>query len=493
MNSKDLNNLILWIDGKIKDYSIRFNFEKVSIEKQLNNEIHFLYERTLASVANYFIGEYLSTIYTCKLIVNEFPIRLLKKISDREMITLCGEVDNKSEYHKWKNCYVDGYFKVENLHFAGNNSVFVEYKLDKKFKFAQLATDYLKYKIYTKNDKSNTIFAFVVFDKAENYPTILSECAPHYCILDTNITVDSLKNSRVFLYIPDIPEQDGYDKTNTDVLNDVYNEFDIISRKVDEINQIGIEQYHEYDDYQKLFIENIDRYNSRVIKANYIRDNYKYIYNLWKHSCDILKNDPIFIELNLDDKSKDNVLNLIIAGSTYLHNFEANFHKESIENAQKSGLKVSNFSSFNMIVLLDFFNDIVQVTNDKPLYYKKKSGRRKNDNVLDYSEIASNLKIRFSKMYLNTEENKNKIKKLGLELLYFLVNIYPLIFEISDDYTVIDSSASKKINDNLKLIQKSINKIKRKTDYKRKINVVDLSPQSDDQITSLAQHIISRY
>jgi len=490
MNSKDFNDMIIQIDEKIKAYSFKFNAEKVSIEKQLYNNIHFLYERTLSSVANYYIGEYLSTKYACKLSVNELPIHLLNKISDREMMTLSKEVDDKSEYIKWKNCYIDGYFKVENLHFEGDNSVFIEYKLDKKFKFAQLATDYLKYKIYTKNDKTNTMFAFVIFDKKENYPTILTEDENHYCKLDTSITVGTLKNSRVFIYLP---EQEVNDSVNLNVINEIYDQFEVISHKVDEINQIGLEQYQEYDEYQKLFIENMERYNSRVIKASYIRDNYKFIYNLWSCSCEILKEDPVFINLNLYDKSPDNVLKLIRDGSTYNSNLEDELHKRNREYAQKRGLKVSNFSSFNMIVFLDFFNDLVHVTNDKPLYRKMKSGRRKNDSILDYSVIASDLKKELSILYLNDEDSKNNFKIFGLELLYFLVNIYPLIFEISEDYKVIDSSASKKINDSLKVIQKSINKIKRKTEYSKKINVIDLSSQSDDQITSLVQHVISRY
>ena len=177
------------IDCNIKNYAKKFEFEKNTLEKQLKHHIHILNERTLSSIINYFLYKKFDSDYNVKLAVNEFPIKLLNTISTSDMSNLLLEVDGEVSKSEWKNCYIDGFFKIENLYFHGDNYLFIEYKLEKKFKLIQLATDYLKYKIYTKNSNKNTIFIFVICDKQEDYPTIINNNDKLFYLLDNMIMI----------------------------------------------------------------------------------------------------------------------------------------------------------------------------------------------------------------------------------------------------------------------------------------------------------------
>ncbi len=491
MDKNKFDELIDEIDNNIKKYSDNFNFEKKSLETQLKNTIHILNERTVASTINYYLYETLNRGYNIKLAVNEFPIKLTNEISETDMDELLLEVNEETDKTKWKNCYVDGFFKIENFYFPVENYLFIEYKLEKKFKLVQLATDYLKYKIYTKNDDKKTIFTFVVCDKKENYPTIINDKTKKFHILDRRLDILLPLDTRIYVYIPTNDSASDEDNIDEKDLYELFNELNIISKKADYIDQFSEKEFKVLENYQKVFIENMHKFNSKVIKANYIRKNYNFICSLWEKSKEILSNDGIYLNLNFTNKDEEHIIELIDDGSRYFSNYQNNLYGDNLIEAKNSGVKASNYTSFNIIVLLDFFNEAILKTEIKPEYYETTTIRGRNKESITYEEIAYNHKEKLKGIYCRSEFELNKIKRLALEIMYFIVNVYPILFEISAENEVIDESINKKISDSLQIIQKSINRVKKLINYRDKINILD--SDVDIQIRGIVEDIIRKY
>lgn len=68
------------------------------------------------------------------------------------------------------------------------------------FEFIDLATDFLKYKLYTDKNNENTIFIYVIFDKNENYPTILNGDTEQFLYIKDIIRETQFKEKKVFIY-----------------------------------------------------------------------------------------------------------------------------------------------------------------------------------------------------------------------------------------------------------------------------------------------------
>lgn len=491
-NSNQLNALIIDIDHNIQMYANKFNFEKSSLQVQLKNNVHILNERTLSSTINDYLYQYFKSncFLNVKLAANEFKIKIVNTISSSNMQGLLLEVGGNVNKSYWRYCYVDGFFKIKDLYFSGDNYLFIEYKLDKKFKLIQLATDYLKYKVYTRNNNSNTIFAFVICDEKENYPTIINNKRKLFYMLNKKINTSLPLDTRVYLYVP------NGGSNHNDYIDDssfikLYEELITISKEADYINQFGENEFGIFNDYQKIFLENIYKYNSKVIKSRYIQQNYSYIVSLWEDANRMLGNDEIYCNLNFSSKDTGNVIKLIDDGSYYFRNFQNNFYANDLILAKSNGLSVSNYTPFGIIVLLDFFNEVILHSNNKPFYHKTSIGRGRNVKSIRYEAIAKEHKKRLMRIYGNSEEELNKIKRLALEIMYFIINVYPLLYDISEKNEIIGESVDKKIYDSLQIIQKSINKIGKIVNYNEKINVMDQN--IDNKVRHIVEAILKKY
>ena len=380
------------------------------------------------------------------------------------------------------------FFCLNDFYFPNTkNYLFIEYKLQKKLGYAELATDYLKYKLYTKNSKNNTIFAYVLFKKKDNYPSIIVSNDRYYSMLEKEINEEVLETSGVYLYVSN-------DNKQNDNLEEMYEEFDSISKKVNEIEKIGIEKFKLYSEEEVIFLENINRYNANVVKASLIRENYRFLYEAWNKSKEKFKDDEIIGKLNFDDRSKENLLKLISEGSAYNSFFEQNIYIDKKVEAIKNGLKATYFSSFNMIVLIDFFKELFNIDCGNPKYFTLRIGKGKRKNIINYDDVAKDKKNELNRIYADTDDGKNKIKKLAMELLFYLVNVYPLIYEISNEKKeVIGVSKNSRIHENLKNIQKGLNVIKRKTKFKGDLNIKSLDDGDDKKIADLVTHVMRLY
>lgn len=199
MNIETFKYLIDYIDLNIKSFSNDFKNVSHEFDLLFKNQANILYERTLSVEANncikkFFLEENKNGL---DIAVSEFNVRLIDQPDKIEEKKFLNEVKLESR-PKWNNCYFDGYFLTNNFILEGKIHVFVEYKLKNEFDYGELAKDFLKFKIFTKNCDLNKLFVFIIFEKNCDYPTIKSENNNFY-ILNSNMSSENLSESRVYI------------------------------------------------------------------------------------------------------------------------------------------------------------------------------------------------------------------------------------------------------------------------------------------------------
>lgn len=491
MKSIDLNSIIDELNNYILDYTDLFQKEKIDLERQLKDIYRIDNERTLSSLSNDFLFSYFNHKYPGKMrfMANEFHI----KIDDKDEIfqkSFAHEVDYKNRKDFWHNCYVDGYFKILDLHFSGWNHLFVEYKIQDKFVFADLATDFLKYKIYTSNNQIGTIFAYVIFDKNEKSPCIRSKDYKSYIMLENKILEAYIENSRIYIYVPKTDEKSVDEKPDSLILQlyCLYSDFIEFSKEFALLDQ---SQYKEYDDYEKTLLENAKKFNMNVYTSKLIKNNYSFFIHLWDEAN--IRNifNEVMDEMGFKERNIETLIKIVDNGSTYQVLFENNLYAGKKIQAANDGLKASYYSSFNMLVLLDYFSDINGIYNIKPNYINVGIGRGKKKKIVDYNQVSQNHKAELNRIYGNPEGIK-KINRLSFEILFFITSIYPLLFDIDDNGQIVDKTINEKLNKLLEKMQMKINRISKISGFKEQINLIDETKNVDDKLKRLFYFIFSK-
>jgi len=191
-------------DSLIKNYAEKFVSEKHNFDLLTGNFAYLTNERTIASFSNYIIFKLLQDEgYNILLCINEFPIKINNPLSCDEFDELKDDVGKTTRSKSWHTCSVDGYFLIEDFLKSGiSTHIFVEYKMNNSFVYLDLADDYLKYKVYTSRNEANTIFTYIIFDKKENYPTILNNERPRYKMIGSKIDKTSISaDTKIFIYL----------------------------------------------------------------------------------------------------------------------------------------------------------------------------------------------------------------------------------------------------------------------------------------------------
>lgn len=310
-------------------------------------------------------------------------------------------------------------------------------------------------------------------------------------MLDNTLNKSLPLDTRVYIYISqnnNVADNINVDGNN---MNELIEELNIISEKADYIDQFGKDEYKPFNNYQKIFLDNISKYNSKVIKSRYIQKNYNYIVSLWNEAKTKLSSDEVYSNLEFENNDVDHIYKLINDGSVYFTNFQRNLHNDDWIQAKSNGLQVSNYTSFNIIVLLDFFNDAILHTSNKPFYHEINTSRGRIAKIIRYEDIAKKHKSKLKNIYCISQSELDKIKRLALEVMYYIVNVYPLLFDISNENNILGESTNKKIDDSFKIIQNSINKVKKLVNYNEKINVLESDIES--KIRDMVELIINKY
>ena len=495
----DIDSAILYLDNEIRQYAVTFDKEKQDFDSLTHNISYIENERTVAFYTNHRINDYLiSQGYQVSLFASEFSISINNGLSNSLFKTLISEVAKSKQSVPWKRCYVDGYFKIKDF-IEGNQitHLFIEYKMDNKFVYLELATDYLKYKAITYANESGTVFVYSIFKKQANYPSILSASAPHYEFIGKTITSSSISGTKkVYIYLPGRQTIATDKKTPKEIemAIDVMNRVTYLSSKVETLKDRA---FAEIKEDKLIFVKSMKLFNSKVAKSNTVRKHYGFIKAVWD-KCEEIK-----LFGNLEDIFKDSnepiTPELIIReGSYYKTNLGNNITSSSKKAAIKKGLRTATNVSLFIVAIIDYFNKRFGIGVQSPDYGEVPLGRGKNKDKISLKETVDYFNERLDKNYFRNDEGNRRLKKLSYSLMYFIVNLYQTIYVIDDNNKVGDYKGDFNYYLVLERLQESLDYAMRKLNFKKKeINVEDIvekdQSKSRDNLIEFVNWVLNQY
>lgn len=477
---KELDDMIHKLDNFILHYCNNFNRNKKIIFNDLKINTSCTTERTIAIVANSFLRNFFYEKFTLEFYSDELQIKFNEQVNGSG--ELKSQVGNYTEKENWNNCYIDGYFEIycdsELIHF------FVEYKMESKFTFAKLATDYLKYKLYTQHAIGNTIFSYIIFKKNEDYPTIIDRVndGETYVLLDKYISKE-IPISNCYFHINDGERTELFPSNETTVnyKESIYH-LEKISNCCDKLECFG--GFDNYSTYQKIFIEGITKFNTNVFDSNLLKENYKYLKSVYDFSIKndlFLKHKKIY-ESNEINYTECDLQTFIFEACNYKTNLIINLVQEDRFEAETVGLAVGTRISLFIIMLVDYFVEKYGIKiEETSLFYDKIT--KINGEKVEISIKNQTEKIIFEKInniYVD-ESLKEKFDQNIFGLLYFIIKTYPIVYKIVDGVveSVSESKQALKIIESIQGNVKELKKIYGKEigdvsveNYKKDINNV---------------------
>lgn len=456
---ENIADLIDGLDKCIEEYSIKFNLNKSILLKDFDVTTNCAVERTIAIVANKYIKEYIALNSNLKFYADEFQITF--NVDKKDIDEQIKKVDGIVEKNSWNNCYVDGYFEYECD--GKNINLFVEYKMQSKFSFAKLATDFLKYKLYTHKSTANSIFAYIIFDKNEMYPSILDSTVEKYVYLEEYITKSIPISKCYFHNNPGYSSELLPDINTTSVLRESFYLMEKINNDCDLLEDYN--SFEMYTEYEKIFIDKISTFNTNVFDANILKINYNYLLNVYNTSVErgifkkfkniINYNETCFdkelLEIFLDDAChyKSNLIVKLVELDKY----------EAIVKGFSVGIEISNF----IVMLVDYFvkkHDLI--IESSSFFYTKNVKVNGVIEIVDVKEHIEDLVFQKIKSNYHSKDLQNDFDRAIFGLLYFIVQTYPMVYDIDENNNITSISETKiilKIISNIQTNVKLLNKI----------------------------------
>ena len=381
--------------------------------------------------------------FNLNILVSELSIKLLNALSKSTLNCLIKAAGNVKPKTKLNSFYVDGYLQVEDLYYCGKNNVFIEHKMNKKFIFADLVFDYLKYKVYTYSNNNNSIFAYIIFSKSKNYPSIISSTTL-YCLLNKSITISSLTSTNVFIYLKNNKNNaangngsnDGQDNNdNKKLIEKIIVLFDKIKIICDKLFLISenIGELKIDDESEKLLIT-IKNLNINY-KMQIINENYSFI-------------NTIVNKINISEYEKFNLYEKDLVD--YQKNFSLNFKKikyifesfrKKIEQSfNEKSISVFESDSLFFLCLLDYYKENTHISDMKPFYYKRTGYE---SYIINYGEVYS----KFKEVISDLKSNFYNIEQIVLLLTILFCSFFKKF------YTTNEVSKTFDKNNVLKLLE----------------------------------------
>lgn len=487
MDKNKIEEIILKLDESIKNYATIFGIEKIDVDLQTNNESKITYERTISSYSNSTLSKLIESYFSSKisLYANEFQIYLKNGIDTTTFAKMRGDLhlDSDDKEKKWNYCVVDGYFKFEYEDTIKH--LFVEYKLNDKYEYAELALDFLKYKCYTKINESNTYFAFVICKKQENYPSIIDNLSKLFKEIDSTLSATDLNEYRVFIY-------EGKSSKDSPAPSE-----ELIGNLQDMVTGLNTleDKMNFLSDNERTILNGMKNYNSRVIKAYLIRKNSSYIFAAYKYLIENKVFDQNVIGSFYLPGNKLNLKLVVDEGSTYNNNIINIFGTQGKIDSAKEAVRGSPYVSLYMLTFIHYFcNKYAPNFDNKCDFGTYSTGKGKYKQVFEYEEAVKNLEKKISTFYMNDNKEFEKLSKLVFSLLSYLTFVLPLLYILDENHEVKDENKTLKNEKNLQGvfdIYKRINVLEKL--QIKKINFYDFVPEYPVHLNELFYKLIKKY
>lgn len=421
------------IANGMQNYNVEMKDLDLLIRGDFNFSVNFLNERSLAYYCTNIIDEQMKLSFSDVITLNEAAINMSNTLSASESKSILDLIENniKGTLTKRKLMYPDALVKFT---FDYNNAyVFIEYKVNSSFKYFDLASDLIKYLIYTTGSNEKSYFMYIVFNHG-NFATMKPTGNVVYQILQNSIRKSSVNfDANVFLY--DICNPQNETNRAEGDKEDLIDRFKAISKITDvilRIEKLGLSEQDvlasdNFDENE--YYKNRDGFAHHVIIANIIKNNFHIIKGVYNH---ILKNQ-IDISLNPDSaitmyefyqEQVESPTDFVKETISYFNN-QINYHlKEGKDTLNGSTYNV-NYKRANWILSLVIqfseFNNIDLAEFD--------------ENILDLKEELEESLSRIRRGY-RSSNNLRKLNTLSISIVFYIVNLYELIYQESENELV---------------------------------------------------------
>lgn len=325
-----IDDLINTIDKSLENFATEVSPVISFLKSDFDIDFSIKNERTLSTLANNEILSFFSDSEVEIIKIDEMYITPNTKLTGDELKEIMSSFKGSMKKVKdsWERMYIDGYF-FDN---TDSSSLFVEYKLDDKFKYVDLAQDFLKYKIYTYNSTGNSTFLFAVFDKKGIYPTIKSGKKPQFILIEDTIDKSMFEPSdKVIIY------EDLRTTSSKTSIKDTIQKYAVLSSIRKHLYNEKNEPYDFIDMSSSLktdpFFLKRSRFKTHVITAKVILKNYNLIYASYS---ELLKKDEFMKILDAFDLVANN------GNDTYMDwlfskysNYESEFEEPRYRSQQE--------------------------------------------------------------------------------------------------------------------------------------------------------------
>ncbi len=530
-NKSNLNNLISFVDNEIKSFANKFALEKVDFDTLTSSTSCLTNERTLSSYVNSILAnKFVSDGCNVLLKVDEFeviPNPAFKRNKARREVQGSRKVERP-----WKECFVDGYIKALGIVSPSiKTHLLIEYKINNKFVYLDLAKDYLKYKILTCQNYGTTIFAYVIFEDNSAYPSILCSKPDYYQLLNTTLRKKTIqKDKRVFIFAPNqVPasssacnkpsdpkddpvikpdntspdnsgnQQDGTEKSgdtsspdSDSKTTDVYNLLEDVSKLSNQVLEQKEKVTNLFTNNEMLFINNMKSFNTNVATSQFLRDYYPFLRRVWDRS---IGNN--FFARQIADFGND-IESIAKESGEYRKNVSDMITADSRLRASKDGLIVNTRVSLFIVSTIDYLNETFELGVEPPVYSSTFSGRGKNRHELKDIDAVNTFKTKLKRQYKGII-GKERIKRLSFCVLFYIIHLFDIIYDFDEKTGAIkDFKPSFKKYKLIGKLQSTIDELEKITSYNgEKIDVDSLlkekSDKSSNSVVDLASHILSIY
>lgn len=459
---KKYQAIINYLENKLSTDYVKIAIElKNNIFDRLSLTHNYCAERTLAFFSNNIFIEYLKKYNIENYIMSEVQVTPNVHLS----------YTTKSMYAKKVNIIkplkkdlYNGMLVPDSVIFLKgdlfNNCYFIEYKVHhNSFSYIKLAYDYLKYKVYTHNSTIDTKFVYIIFNSASNPSLItLPNIEPKIQFISDIITKKTIdKTANVFIYDYKTISDKIEEKAVEDVIGiKELKNLEKVIKSLDVIENFSSINYDEIQDLsENIYLKNIDALGKKVVNSQLM---IKY-YNVLKQTENALN---ITVEELIKDANKfsEGPINNEQELYQWMVKYYNNYIKQMFDQVNTSNNDaISKVIKRKTMMFLITFNKFCEINSIKGCYINFKNEKEQND----YNTLSETAFI--SKFHRNGE-TKEKFNTLVKSVLYFIKNLYKVMYEDENGNLITDDEGNISFNEEYliylekKKIIEAISKIK---------------------------------
>lgn len=440
-----------------KKYQVAINFlenklstEYIKIATKMKNNIfdrlslthNYCAERTLAYFSNNIFIEYLNKYNIEKYIMSEVQITPNIQLSQTTKAMYAKKVGiNKPLKNELYNGILvpDTVILLENELF--NSCYFIEYKIHhNSFSYIKLAYDYLKYKVYTHNSTIDNKFIYIIFNHAP-IPTLITSpnIEPKIQFIDDIITKKIIdKTANVFIYDYKIISDEIEENSIDDIIGikELIN-LEKVMKSLDVIENSSSINYDEITDLsENIYLKNINVLGKKVANSQLMIKYYKDLKQT-TNDLNITVEELIKDANKYSEKPINNEKELYEWMKKYYNNYNYKMFTQVITNNNDAISKVVKRKTMMFLITFNKFCEINDVTGCSIFLRSEKEQK-------DYDELC---KTTFMSEYHRDGENKEKLSILVKSILYFITNLYNVMYEDENGNLIVDEEGNVSFND----------------------------------------------